>query len=109
MFSEMLLLLLLLRLTTGTTGQGFVARLPTGRNRVGAALSFCVAQLQEFEQLGLTTGTGLHQGGRTGTRLTGTTVAQLLTTVGFTVQCPARRRRRRRRRTREREDEKEKV
>lgn len=78
-------------LTTGATGQGFVARLSTGGDGIRAALSFWVAQFQEFGQLRLTAGTSPHQGWRAWARLTGTAVAHLLAPVGFTVQHPAQR------------------
>lgn len=42
-------------------GQRFVARLRAGRDGIGAAVSIGVAQLQEFGELRLTTGTRLHQ------------------------------------------------
>lgn len=78
-------------LTAGATGQGFVARLPTGRDGIRAALSFGVAQFKEFGEWRLTTGTGLHQGRGAWARLAGAAMAHLLAPVGLTAQHPAQR------------------
>lgn len=71
---------------TGATGQGFVARLSTGRDGIRAALSFRVAQFQEFGEWRLTTGTGLHQGRGAWARLAWAAMAHFLAPVGFTTQ-----------------------
>lgn len=70
----------------GATGQGFVACLSTGGDGIRAALSFRVAQFQEFGQRRLTAGTRLHQARGARARLALTAVAHLLAPVSFTVQ-----------------------
>lgn len=70
----------------GAAGQRFVARLSTGGDGVRAALSFRVAQLQEFGQWRLTTGTCLHQAGGEWAGLARPAVAHLLAPVSFTIQ-----------------------
>lgn len=70
----------------GAAGQGFVARLPTGGDGIRAALSFRVAQLQEFGQRRLTAGTRLHQAGGAWTRLARPTVTHLLAPVSLAIQ-----------------------
>lgn len=80
-------------LTTGATGQWFVAGLSTGGDRIRADLSFRITQFQKFGQWRLTTGTRLHQGRGAWARLTRAAVTHLLAPVGFTVQHPKQKRR----------------
>lgn len=72
-------------LTAGTTGQGSVACLPTGGDGISTVFTFGVAQLQEFSQRRLTTGTGLYQAWGEWARLTGARVALLLALVDSTL------------------------
>lgn len=69
----------------GAAGQWFVARLSAGGDGIRAALSFRVAQLQEFGERGLTAGTRLHQARGARARLARATVAHLLAPMSFTV------------------------
>lgn len=86
-------LIVSLCLTAGATGQGFVTRLSTGRDGIRAALSFGVAQFQQFGEWRLTTGTGLHQGRGARARLARAAMALLLAPVGLTAQHPEHRKR----------------
>lgn len=70
----------------GATGQGFVARLSTGGDGVGAAAPFRVAQFEEFAQWRLTAGTRFYQARGAWARLALPAVAHLLAPVSFTVQ-----------------------
>lgn len=69
----------------GSTGQRFVARLPTGGDGIGAAPPFRIAQVQEFGQRCLTAGTRLHQAWGARAWLAPAVVANLLAPVSFTV------------------------
>lgn len=70
----------------GSTRQGFVAGLATGRDGVRAAAALGVAQLQELGQDRLPTGATPHQPGGAWARLARPTVAHLLASVGLTIQ-----------------------